>query len=90
LGGEVWQQLLRLSSLGLTFLVLVAGAAFAGIWLDRIAGSAPWFAALGTSFGFASWLLILVREQGRMAALPIERRETREPRPYEDHPDKPA
>jgi ATP synthase protein I len=49
-----WRSLAMLASVGMTFVVATAGATIGGYFLDRWAGTSPWFTLIGISVGVAA------------------------------------
>jgi ATP synthase protein I len=49
-----WRSLAMLASVGMTFVVATAGATIGGYFLDRWAGTSPWFTLIGIGLGVAA------------------------------------
>jgi len=51
----------QLSTIGLAFVFAIVLGFAGGYWIDRLAGSAPWFSLLGFAVGLAAGILNVVR-----------------------------
>lgn len=51
----------QLSTIGLAFVFAIVLGFAGGYWVDRLAGSAPWFSLLGFAVGLAAGILNVVR-----------------------------
>lgn len=56
-----WKPLMSLAGVGLTLVILTAGATVGGYFLDRWLGSTPWFTLVGLVVGIAAGARDLVR-----------------------------
>ena len=67
------------AGLGIQFVVAILGGLYAGQWLDRKLGSAPWFLLIGVfsgaGLGFYSMYHKLMKAQARQDAARKARRE---------------
>lgn len=51
----------QLSTIGLAFVFAIVLGFAGGYWIDRLAGSSPWFSLLGFALGLAAGILNVVR-----------------------------
>ena len=58
---SAWRSLGMLATVGLTFVVATAGATIAGYFVDRWAGTSPWFTLIGLAVGIAAGFRDLLR-----------------------------
>ena len=71
------------AGLGLQFVIAILGGLYAGQWLDRKLGSAPWFLVIGVFLGaglsFYGMYSKLMKAQTREDAAKKARRENEQP-----------
>ncbi|MGD9906718.1 MAG: AtpZ/AtpI family protein [Vicinamibacterales bacterium] len=58
----------QLSTIGLAFVFALVMGFAGGYWLDRAAGTAPWFSLLGFGVGLAAGILNVVRTMRAVSA----------------------
>jgi ATP synthase protein I len=58
---SAWRSLGMLATVGLTFVVATAGATIVGYYVDRSAGTSPWFTLIGLLIGIAAGFRDLFR-----------------------------
>ena len=51
---SAWRSLGMLASVGMTFVVVTAGAVVGGYFVDRWLGTTPWFTLIGIGVGVAA------------------------------------
>ena len=56
-----WKPLLTLAGIGLTLVILTAGATIGGYFIDRWLGTTPWFTLIGLGVGIAAGFRDLIR-----------------------------
>ena len=58
---SAWRSLGMLASVGMTFVVVTAGAVVGGYFVDRWLGTTPWFTLIGIGVGVAAGFRDLFR-----------------------------
>ncbi|MGE0363558.1 MAG: AtpZ/AtpI family protein [Vicinamibacterales bacterium] len=58
----------QLSTIGLAFVFAIVLGFAGGYWIDRLAGSSPWFSLLGFALGLAAGVLNVVRTMRVLSA----------------------